>query len=798
MADEKAADIVQKQLEKLQETGLRSMEVLYSVASLYESQGGINRGEFHKFVQQALARQPELRALSWNPRVPDPERAQFENAARRDGVADFQFREAGAGRQLVAAGRRPEYVPIYFIEPLQGNATALGYDLASDDCRRESLEKARDSGQPTASAPVHLAQEKNHQPGLLVLLPVYRGPAPATVDERRQRLAGFAVAVFRVADLAGKTFDGLEARGIHARLFDQSSAGELIYSTSLSTNEKKSSPPSSEASLQIAGRRWVVEFTPTPSFSAAQPREQSWLVLISGLAITFLITAHLYYGWKRTKESAAANAVLQEEVAVRKKAEAEAAAANQAKSDFLASMSHEIRTPLNAILGYAQLMQHDSGLSPEQRDAIGGISDSSRHLIGLINEILDLSKIEAGRMNLHPTDFDLSALGRSLIATFQPLCAQKRIGLRLVAEAGRAGRIRGDEGKLRQILINLVGNAIKFTNVGEVYLAFRREAEGAWLFEVIDTGLGIPEEEQSDIFKPFHQGSNAAHQGGTGLGLAIAQRQVELLGGKLELQSERGVGSRFYFRIPLQPASNIEEIEPQAMGLPRLKAGCRLHALVVDDRKENRDILGGMLARAGCEVTFAGSGEEALGLARALRRDIIFLDLLMPGMDGFATARAILSDPLCGNPKIAAHSAAPVPRNLELAREAGCVAFIAKPIQSDQVFDCLRTHLGVEFDYADFPTMTEDLPPWQTGQVRMPEELHHRITTAAELHSTTVLKVCLQELRLLNPEARILAEHIRHLMRSYDMDGILRLICEVTTPNLAMEGSPSHHGLSAS
>ena len=202
-----------------------------------------------------------------------------------------------------------------------------------------------------------------------------------------------------------------------------------------------------------------------------------------------------------------------------KKAEAEAAAANQAKSDFLASMSHEIRTPLNAIVGYAQLMQHDPELSPEQRDAISGINGSSQHLIGLINEILDLSKIEAGRMNLHPEDFDLHALGRSLVATFQPLCAQKRIGLRLGSRAGASEWIRGDAGKLRQILINLVGNAIKFTNAGEVYLGFKNEGGDRWLFEVIDTGMGIPEEEQADIFNPFHQGTNAAHQGGTGLGL---------------------------------------------------------------------------------------------------------------------------------------------------------------------------------------------------------------------------------------------------------------------------------------
>ena len=190
----------------------------------------------------------------------------FESAARREGVADFQFRELNPGHPgLVAAAHRPEYVPVYYIAPLDGNSTALGYDLASDCCRRQSLERARDLGEPTATAPVYLAQEKDRQPGLLVLLPVYHGATPATVDERRQQLAGFAVAVFRVGDLAGNALGGLERQGIHARLFDDSTSGELIYPSSVASKDDSFSNSAAEVPLQIAGRRWVVEYAPSPS-----------------------------------------------------------------------------------------------------------------------------------------------------------------------------------------------------------------------------------------------------------------------------------------------------------------------------------------------------------------------------------------------------------------------------------------------------------------------------------------------------------------------------------------------------
>lgn len=773
--EKRAADLTHEQLEKLQVTVLRSMEVLHSIAALHALHGGMTPGQFQQFVQPTLARQPELQALSWNPVVPAANRSEVETAARAEGLTQFQFCEKDLAGHLIPARARDLYVPVRFIEPREPNRAALGYDLASDECRRLSLEQARDSGKPVATAPIQLAQGPDNQAGFLVLLPIYSGAhdelPPVTLAERREDLRGFAVAVFRVNDLVAPFFDELKARGIEAALYDQSTTGPVLYAQMPLPQAREIIP------LEIAGRQWALAFQARPEFAASASHSQSWLVLSGALAFTLLATAYLYGGWRRTLEIATVNAALQEEVAVRERAEAAADKANQAKSDFLASMSHEIRTPLNAILGYTQLMQRDPTLPPEQRDAVDGISASGRHLLGLINEILDLSKIEAGRMDLQLVNFDLATLGNGLAATFRPLCAQKRIHFRLDIERAQATAVFADEGKIRQVLINLVGNAVKFTNSGEVCLRIQK-TEARWRFEVIDTGLGIPDEERADIFKPFHQGSGAQHQGGTGLGLAIAQRQVELLGGKLELDSVRGIGSCFYFELPLPPATEVsEEIRTQTL---RLAADQRVRALVVDDNRENRDVLARMLIAVGCDVLFATNSTEALAQNQQHRPDIIFLDVLLPGGSGIETARQILDTSAHRAPKLIAHTASALSRHRDEALAAGCDDFIPKPFEAEKLYSHLERHLGVVFERKTVP----ESPQPRRGvieQVQLPEELTARLMAAAELHSTTALKACLQELRANGPETTQLADEIRHLMRSYDMEGIQRLLSRVQT-----------------
>ncbi|MBC8095450.1 MAG: CHASE domain-containing protein, partial [Akkermansiaceae bacterium] len=281
--EKQAAAVTGEQIEKLRVSMLRSMEVLHSIVSLHAAEGCIERNQFRQFVQQALARQPELQALSWNPLVPATRRSELETAARAAGLSGFSFREKNPAGELVPAAERSEYVPVYFIEPVEPNAAALGYDLDSDSCRRQSLEQARDTGQPVASAPLRLAQGPDNQVGFLVVLPAFFGANPVTVNERRAGLAGFAVAVFRVSDLVGETFRDLRARGIEVKVFDDSPAGEMIF-----TNAEEFQKPGGTARLEFANRHWSVVYAPTRSFIAAQSHLEAWLVLAGGLAFSLL------------------------------------------------------------------------------------------------------------------------------------------------------------------------------------------------------------------------------------------------------------------------------------------------------------------------------------------------------------------------------------------------------------------------------------------------------------------------------------------------------------------------------
>lgn len=412
-----------------------------------------------------------------------------------------------------------------------------------------------------------------------------------------------------------------------------------------------------------------------------------------------------------------------------------AEAANRAKSTFLANMSHELRTPLNAILGFAQLLARDPETSPAQQESLSIINRSGEHLLRLINSILDLSKIEAGKVNLEESAVDLEALLVGIEGMFSLQAQTKRLILQVERETSLPQYVQVDEGKLRQILTNLLSNAIKFTQSGQVLLRARKEtiapgdrlqeAQTGWLLlEVEDTGPGIAAEEMPLLFNPFVQtqvGRKSSQ--GTGLGLSISHKFVQLMGGSFSVNSIPNQGSCFIVKLPLKPietqpqAATVAEVAaPLCPELPEPSQGYRM--IVVDDVEVNRHLLRRMLKSTGFELREAATGEEAIALWQSWQPHLIWMDIRMPGMDGYETTQIIrqqeaeriaqaqsLESSEINSPeisinlspcKIIALTASAFNEERDRVIASGFDGFLRKPFQKQELMNAIQTYLGIQ------------------------------------------------------------------------------------------------------
>jgi PAS domain S-box-containing protein len=382
-----------------------------------------------------------------------------------------------------------------------------------------------------------------------------------------------------------------------------------------------------------------------------------------------------------------------------------AEAASKAKSAFLANMSHELRTPMNAILGFAAMLRREP-LSQSQRDMLEIISHSGDHLLALINDVLDLAKIEAGRMEVELEPFDLTAMLRDM-TSMMSIQAQKKGLLLMLEQAEEFPRyIKGDEVHLRQVLVNLVSNALKFTSQGGVTIRLGKNTNTSFLvIEVEDSGMGIKPEDQKRLFQPFTQLATSDLQKGTGLGLAISRRYVELMGGTLTLESTLGVGSIFRIELPAEIAdsSEIDDVVegPHHENVVGLQPGQpEYRILIAEDQRVNQVLLTKLMTDIGIEPKIAENGEECVQLFEEWRPHFIWMDRRMPVMDGIEATRRIRALPEGDAVKIVAVTASVFREQQQKLYDAGMDDVLRKPYRFYEIYDCLARHLELQYIYA--------------------------------------------------------------------------------------------------
>lgn len=463
--------------------------------------------------------------------------------------------------------------------------------------------------------------------------------------------------------------------------------------------------------------------------------------------------------------------------------------ANRAKSAFLANMSHELRTPLNGILGYAQVLRRNGGLGAAQESAVATIEQSGEHLLTLINDILDISRIEARHMSLKPSEFELSGFLRDICGIIAMRAEKKGIAFRCEPPAELPEALLADETRLRQVLLNLLGNAVKYTDRGEVRLEVSvlgpgRAAGGEELrsfrFAIEDTGAGMSPEQLGLIFEPFVQVGGEKHRGeGVGLGLAISRTLVRAMGGDIEVRSEEGKGSCFSFELELP----VVRARPKAAASWEESVagyeGPRRMVLVADDKEDNRMVLRDLLSPLGFDVSEADNGLEALRKARELRPDLILMDLRMPVMSGEVAAQEIRKIEELKGVAIIAVSASAFREDMDRSALAGCDGFIRKPVKMKELLAVIGDRLGLVWTIR--PRATSPVAPeaWEAGPfVAPPAETMGELLRLARMGDMQGLLAMADAIEAENPPCRSFAARIRGLAGNFKAKALLAFVSE--------------------
>jgi|GEM_PF-5629742 len=688
----------------LQKRYLLYEQSLWGGVGLFNGSDFVNRTDWQRYVDALNIKEtlPGVNGLGFIELVQEDELEDFIDNAKLDGVPYF--------RNHPKTQFSDKFI-IKYIVPQGPNEEAVGLDIGFEAHRREAAERARDTGKPALTKTIQLVQDNVRRPGFLFLIPVYEpGSNAGSANTRRQNFQGWIYAPIIGDDFLEKIYN-MSLGEIEFSVFDGAdlTPDNLIYASNPAdpVHDSLSTQLVANRTMSLGGREWNILWAANENYSPPLDIRTSYFIALLGVAFAVF----LYFILSKLVQQ---RAIIDQKMQAHSKIMREAEAANQAKSDFLANMSHELRTPLNSILGMVQLIQ-PAKLEDNARTMFETISKSSRSLLTIVNDILDLSKIEAGEVKLENIGFDAFASARYVVRALTPHAKAK--GLELICECASSKiLVLGDPLRFERIITNLVNNALRYTDEGRVIVRLQEipkddgSSDLSLRGEVIDTGIGIAEESRVAIFQKFTQAdtSDTRRYGGTGLGLAITQGLVELMKGTIGLDSEVGKGTTFWFEIPYNRATHIagnihdvpamiEDDDDQPINdedaLTQIE-GARI--LIVEDHEMNQLFMKKLMENLNIQnYKIAVNGAKAVEELEANEYDLVLMDCHMPVMNGYDATRAIreMDGGRYKDLPIVAMTANAMSEDRQKCLDVGMNDYMSKPVDVKKFKDILRRYV---------------------------------------------------------------------------------------------------------